>query len=391
MGVHGEAQSSAPMASALPTLAASAPAAPGSSLPHLIGASTTPTSGPSKFSYPFGETSQQTQPTSGNNLFGSSSFGSSSQPTVGATSTPAFGFISTPTTTIDASCTSAFGSSGGVFGGSATAFSFSTGSLNTPAFGAPSTPTFSASSTPAFVPSSTPSFTFSSSASFGQSTAALGSIPFRASSCTPRKSTSFGIFRTPAYGSTLSGWSGSRIVAYATVPNEDIGGDLQAISAMHYYEYKSHEELRWEDYRLGDKGGPNPPVPATVVCSGSPAAQFGQSSSNPFLGTFGTSLSPSPFDASTSPAFGSSSLPTSNVAGFHQTTPSLSAPIQSEQPFQTSGNFSQTQAVASSVFCGAPSSSGQVPFGQQSAGNSHIVIQAPMNPSGTLLITLKFI
>jgi len=29
---------------------------------------------------------------------------------------------------------------------------------------------------------------------------------------------------------------------------------LESISAMPVYKDKSHEELRWEDYQLGDKG-----------------------------------------------------------------------------------------------------------------------------------------
>lgn len=29
---------------------------------------------------------------------------------------------------------------------------------------------------------------------------------------------------------------------------------LESISAMPVYKEKSHEELRWEDYQLGDKG-----------------------------------------------------------------------------------------------------------------------------------------
>ena len=29
---------------------------------------------------------------------------------------------------------------------------------------------------------------------------------------------------------------------------------LESISAMPAYKEKSHEELRWEDYQLGDKG-----------------------------------------------------------------------------------------------------------------------------------------
>ena len=32
------------------------------------------------------------------------------------------------------------------------------------------------------------------------------------------------------------------------------GSKLESISAMPIYKDKSHEQLRWEDYQLGDKG-----------------------------------------------------------------------------------------------------------------------------------------
>ncbi|KAL7001615.1 hypothetical protein U1Q18_002767 [Sarracenia purpurea var. burkii] len=51
---------------------------------------------------------------------------------------------------------------------------------------------------------------------------------------------------------------GSRVVAYTATAEENGGGSikLQSISAMSIYKHKSHEELRWEDYQSGDKGGP---------------------------------------------------------------------------------------------------------------------------------------
>lgn len=54
---------------------------------------------------------------------------------------------------------------------------------------------------------------------------------------------------------------GSRAAAYAPTTEPDPGsgstqaaGKLESISAMPVYKDKSHEELRWEDYQLGDKG-----------------------------------------------------------------------------------------------------------------------------------------
>ncbi|KAF6142180.1 hypothetical protein GIB67_037098 [Kingdonia uniflora] len=75
---------------------------------------------------------------------------------------------------------------------------------------------------------------------------------------------------TSTYFSTSSGQSAfpgqrgtSRMTPYTSKPEVDgvAGthgpGNLQSISAMPAYEKKNHEELRWEDYQLGDKGYPN--------------------------------------------------------------------------------------------------------------------------------------
>lgn len=70
---------------------------------------------------------------------------------------------------------------------------------------------------------------------------------------------------TPAFGSTGMGQSGfggqrggSRVSSYSATTETDSGntppGRLESISAMPAYRDKSHEELRWEDYQLGDKG-----------------------------------------------------------------------------------------------------------------------------------------
>ncbi|CAN6578735.1 unnamed protein product [Malus baccata var. baccata] len=150
---------------------------------------------------PFGSTTQASQPAFGSSIFGSSTpFGGSSQPAFGATTTPAYGATSTP----------AFGAT------------------SSPAFGATITPAFGASSTPAF--GGAQSTTFGNTGAFGQS----------------------------AFGGQQRG--GSRVVAYAATPEPDGGtgtsaaGKLESISAMPAYKEKSHEELRWEDYQLGDKG-----------------------------------------------------------------------------------------------------------------------------------------
>ena len=67
---------------------------------------------------------------------------------------------------------------------------------------------------------------------------------------------------TPTFGSSGLGGQrgGSRAAAYTPTAELDSGsgtqpaGKLESISAMPIYKDKSHEELRWEDHQLGDKG-----------------------------------------------------------------------------------------------------------------------------------------
>ncbi|OVA04479.1 zinc finger protein [Macleaya cordata] len=76
-------------------------------------------------------------------------------------------------------------------------------------------------------------------------------------------SSSFGVQATTATSGSTDFGKQQRVVAYTPTPEVDGGNgtqpaeNLQSISAMPFYKDKSHEELRWEDYQLGDKGGPN--------------------------------------------------------------------------------------------------------------------------------------
>ncbi|KAM2075598.1 hypothetical protein FF1_038485 [Malus domestica] len=121
--------------------------------------------------------------------------------------------------------------------------------------------------TSGFGSSSTPSFSFPLTPAFGQSSSTFGSSQFVASSPFGAQSSPFGaqsttFGNTGAFGQSAFGGQqrgGSRVVAYAATPEPDGGsGKLESISAMPAYKEKSHEELRWEDYQLGDKGGPAP-------------------------------------------------------------------------------------------------------------------------------------
>ncbi|KAJ4956227.1 hypothetical protein NE237_013010 [Protea cynaroides] len=362
---------------------------------------------------PFGSTFQQTQSAFGSNLFGSSPFGVSSQsafggsstpafgatstpafgatssPAFGATSTPAFGSTTTPTfgstgTAFGASSSPAFGS-GGAFGASSTPVF---GSSSTPAFGASSIPAFGASSSPAFGASSTPafgassssfgsssapSFSFGSSPAFGQSSSAFGSSPFGATpSPFGAQSSPFGSqATTPTFGSSGFGQSnfggqrgGSRVTSYTPTPEVDGGGTqpagkLESISAMPVYKDKSHEELRWEDYQLGDKGGPNPAgqsaggigfaAPAAQSNPFAPSPAFGQSSTNPFS----TPTSSNPFAPKT-PAFGSSGFGTSSTPAFGSSPFGSSS---TSNPFGSISSSTQSLFGASSTLAFGASSS----------------------------------
>ncbi|OMO95172.1 Peptidase S59, nucleoporin [Corchorus capsularis] len=341
--------------------------------------STTPSS-------PFGSTAPQSQPAFGGGIFGSSTpfgstqsafgatstpaFGSTSTPAFGATSTPAFGATSTPafgststpgfgatsTPAFGATSTPAFGSTGSpAFGSTGTAFGvsnapvFGTGSAfgasSTPAFGASSSPAFGtstsafgASSTPAFGASSTPSFSFGSSPAFGQSSSAFGSSPFGSTGFGAQSSPFGSQSSAPAFGSTSFGQQpfagqrgGSRVAPYMPTTEADGGSGtqqakLESISAMAVYKDKSHEELRWEDYQLGDKGGPQPAAQPSggMGFNASPApttpfgnSTFGQTSANLFPST-----STNPFSIKP-PPFSSTGFTTSTTTSNpFQTTPS---------------------------------------------------------------------
>ncbi|KAJ9553287.1 hypothetical protein OSB04_017332 [Centaurea solstitialis] len=228
---------------------------------------------------PFGSASPFGSQTGGSMFCGSSTdvFGTQASSPIGPS--PLFGTLSA---TGFGSSMPAFGASSSSFGGSPVfgqepavgGFGSNTrsspfGSTTTPAFGvsrfpvfASNTPAFGASSTPAFGASSTPAFGATSSpfgfapSSFNQSTFASGA----ATSAFGAQSSVFGTFSsvhggqatTPSLGSAAFGQTsfGYQRGVSSTQP----AGRLQSISAMPAYKEKSHEELRWEDYQLGDKG-----------------------------------------------------------------------------------------------------------------------------------------
>ncbi|KAF3952173.1 hypothetical protein ACB098_01G126000 [Castanea mollissima] len=453
-------------ASSTPAFGSSSSSFGGSSVfgqkPAFGGFGSTPTQ-----TSPFGSTNQQSQPAFGSSMFGStapfgatsqSAFGASSTPAFGSTSTPAFGAASTPafgatsSPAFGSATTPAFGSTGTAFGvsnapvfGSGGAFGASSspifGSSSTPAFGASSTPAFGASSapafgasttpafgqsssafgaasTPAFGASTSPSFSFGSTPAFGQSSSAFGSSAFGSTTPFGAQSSPFGAqSTTPAFGGTGIGQSpfgsqrgGSRVAAYTPTTEADsgtgaqAGGKLESISAMPVYKDKSHEELRWEDYQLGDKGGPLPAGQPSggISFSSSPSPSFGQTAANPFSSSmpsnpfapknssigglnFASSPTPqfssSPFSASTSPSlFGSASLSTTtntfglnsspsifgqpslfNSGSAQTTNPAFTSNTQSSPLFQSSPPIGQTSSTFGQSSFGQTTNS---PFGQ---------------------------
>ncbi|CAH8256461.1 unnamed protein product [Arabidopsis lyrata] len=329
----------------------------GASNTSAFGATSTPGFGAT--STPgFGATS-----TPGFGASSTSAFGSNNTPAFGAATTPSFGSSSSPA--FGVSPAPAFGSSGNAFGNNAFssggAFGASStpafGASNTPAFGASSTPAFGASNTPAFGASSTPSFNFGSSPAFGQSTSAFGSSSFGSTQST------FGAqgaqASTPTFGgqSTIGGQQGgSRVMPYAPTTEPASGTSnqterLQSISAMPAYKEKNQEELRWEDYQRGDKGGQRP-VGQSLGGTG-----FGVTNSQPiFSSSSAFSQTPAnpanPFSSSIATSGFAQTTPTTNTifppSFGHPTTPSFGQPT-------TPSMFGSTVSNTTSVFGPSPS------------------------------------
>ncbi|KAL4375120.1 hypothetical protein HN51_009012 [Arachis hypogaea] len=358
-------------------------------------------------STPFSASSQPAFGSTGNPAFGATStpaFGASSTPAFGATSTPAFGaastlaFGTTSTPAFGSTSSPSFGNTGSAFGGSNTSVFGGGGAFgaSTSPFGASSTPAFGASSTPAFGASSTPAFSFGSTPAFGQSSSAfVGSTPFGSTSSPfGGQSSAFGSQTpSPAFGNAGIGQpgfggqrGGSRVANYTPTTEADSGtsgqtAKLESISAMPIYKEKSHEELRWEDYQLGDKGGPLPSAQSTSSPFGSSTTQtnafapiqgFGQTSANPFSGTT-TSSNPFAQKTSTFSGFGTTSpAPAFSSSAFGSSTTGVSQPspfCSSPSPFGV--NSSPSFGTSStSLFNTASAQTSSSPFGSSIFGNT---------------------
>ncbi|CAL9030624.1 unnamed protein product [Prunus brigantina] len=314
-------------------------------------------------------------PASGSSSF---TFGTSSNPTSAASSTPGFTCGSTEAATgvssfplvgsghgfyvssTPASCSSCslFRTSSNPTSAASNTPGFTTpasGSSRSP-FGTSSNPTSAVSNYPGFGSLSTPSFTFTFVPSFWKSTSTFPSSQFGPSCPSGAQSSPFGAqsktFGNTAFGISASGvqlW-GSRVPPYTTTePDDYVGletrGDLQSISAMPIYRDKTHEELRWQDYQLGDRGGHVPAGGSCFPLSTSnilnPAPTFAQTSSS----LFNTST-PSNIFAPQIPSFSFTGSRTSSI------------PITSSTfPLSTSPNLFTTSSSSPSVFRQASSPS----------------------------------
>ncbi|KAF8730195.1 hypothetical protein HU200_017169 [Digitaria exilis] len=359
--------SSSPFGSSTPAFGASPASAFGAtSSGSLFGQKPSFGSTPSQSS-PFGNTFQQTQPTFGNSTFGASTapaFGTTTTPAFGTTTTPAFGATTTPG--FGSTSTSLFGaSSTPAFGSSAPGF----GTSGTTAFGVNSaTPGFGSSSTPSFG-TSTSGFSFGASPSFVQTAVSSGSSPFGTTSPFGVQNPSFGSqTAAPAFGQAQFGnqAGGTRIKPYAQTPDVDSGtttsgtqtaAKLDSISAMPEYKDKSHEELRWEDYQRGDKGGPNPSTQAVAPIFPSlntPNNPFSQPTPNP---------TPNPFSSNLF-----ASKPATSTSLF--STSFNSTPAASSSPFTSSTSTTMFGSTGSALFTNTtPSFTTSSLFGTSTANN----------------------
>ncbi|XP_039684794.1 nuclear pore complex protein NUP98A isoform X1 [Medicago truncatula] len=398
-GVFGAAQTPSRFSfggSSMPAYGASSTPAFGSSMP-AFGPSSTPVLGSSFFGQVpafggFGYTPTQISPfgCSIQPAFGSSIFGLTGPPAFGSTgtasgatgapvfcvtSTPVYFVINTPvffvtsTPAFGSTSTPAFDCTGGAFGMSSAPLFRGEGT-----FGASSNHAFGSSSTPAFEASSSPAF---GASAFGQSSSAFGT-----NSTFGRTTSTYGGSHTPApgFGNADIGQSGfggqrggSRVASYSATTEANCGRleKLESISVMPVYKDKSHEELRWEDYQLGDKGGPLAFAPqptgtgswklpgclcsaafphSTVFCpSSSNLSNSTTPNSYPFVPN--TSTFSSGFGTS-APAFSSSAFGLSTSAAAPSTFPS-STPLfgdnSSSQAFRPSASLFNTAARGTSA------------------------------------------
>ncbi|GFZ09506.1 nucleoporin autopeptidase [Actinidia rufa] len=269
----------------------------------------------------------------------SNSFGSGFQQTQTTFGSGPFGL----STSLGASTQNASGAFGGFGTGNALGAEHTSGASSNSAFGVPRKPAVGASNTTRFsFGTMNPSFGQSTSTTASHSLIGTGLSNFGIQSSSGAQPT------TSIFGSTGGGGGqhgGSRLAAYTATAEVGGGSGTQAaakllsISAMQVNKDKSHEELRCEDFQLGDKGRPH----RVGQSAGGIGSGFNSSGSAPTL----AHSSVSPFFPSTpSNLF---SFQTSALA--HSSVPALSSSIFNASTFTNSSitpPSSSSSLVASS-------------------------------------------
>ncbi|KAL7237773.1 hypothetical protein ACSBR2_003969 [Camellia fascicularis] len=272
----------------------------------------------------------QNQTTFQSSPFGSpTSFGASTQNSSGSAHSPAF---SAPISSHNCVAAFGFGTGGGAFGAGAPN---TLEPSKTSVFGVSKDSSFGASRSLTFGTSSTTGFGFGTTPTFGQSTSASGSSSFFGTALPSfgDQNSFLGAQSTaPTFGTTGFGQSvfcsqhgGSRVAAYTATAEVDDGSSaakLESISAMTINKDKSHEELRWEDYLFGDKGGPHCMGQSAGGIGGftvqsrafDPSPTLAQSPDNPFYSsTASNSVAP---QTSSTPFAPQSTTPTFETTDF---------------------------------------------------------------------------
>ncbi|QCE10221.1 nuclear pore complex protein [Vigna unguiculata] len=386
-GVFGAAQQSSPFSSNTASGASSSPAS-GSSVPAFE-SSSTPTFGSSSSSVggssvfgqmpafggfgstptqtsPFGAT-QQSQPAFGSSIFGSSTtFEGSSRLAFGATSIPAFG-------------TPAFGASRPL---EILVSTFGNTGIRQPGFGGQQR----GGSRVASYTATTEAYSRTS-----VHTAKLESI----SAMPVYELKSHEELRLEDY---VGDKGGSTVASYAATIEADSGTSgripkLESISAMPVYELKSHEELRWEDDQLGDKGGPLPSGQFTGLAgfsssttqtnAFSPSPVFGQSLANPFSSTTPNSNPFAPKSSPFSSGFGTFAANAFSSSAFGSSTSAATPTIFGSSPSPFGANSSLTPSF------GAKCSIGSTVFQYRKFRSLFLMLARKHKVSAMLVLGLK--
>jgi len=288
-----------------------------------------------------------------------------------------------PTGGFGAPATSAFGGGGGAFGSPTPAFGG--GGFGAPAPAPPTGGMFgSAAPSPAF------------GGGFGSPAPAPSGGMFGA----PAQAPTGGLFGASAPAPAVAGSGGSKIAPF-NVTNRADGNNatqisFQSITAMQQYEGKSFEEIRFEDYSMGNKGdgsgnnststggfgGFGAPAPTGGFGTAAPAPSFGGFGSNntPAPAPFG-STAPAPFGSTAPAPFGAAPAP----SAFGAPAPAPFGGFGAAKPPASGGLFGTPSPVPATggLFGSAPAPASGGLFGSNPAPVPAFGAPAPA-PAGGL-------